>query len=117
MKKFSLFFFVTALLLQTGFSVQAADLANGKKLATDHACISCHGESFNTPIDPTYPKLSGQHYDYLVHALHAYRNGDKPLVGRQHAIMGAQAKLLKPAEINDIAAYISSLHGDLVLEK
>ncbi len=24
-------------------------------------CASCHGENFNKPIDPSYPKLAGQH--------------------------------------------------------
>jgi cytochrome c553 len=33
------------------------------------ACVSCHGENFAKPIDPSYPKIAGQHADYLyVHA-------------------------------------------------
>src|ERR1700712_1877365 len=28
-------------------------------------CASCHGANFSTPIDPTYPKIAGQHADYL----------------------------------------------------
>jgi cytochrome c553 len=111
--------FVAAVLVQAGLAStsQAADLENGKKLVTEKICVTCHGANLNTPIDPTYPKLAGQHADYLAHALHAYKIDDKPLVGRVHAIMGAQAKGLNDKEISDIAAYIASLPGNLVLEK
>src|SRR5690606_4658068 len=36
------------------------------------ACISCHGANFSKPIDPSYPKIGGQHADYLFVALKAY---------------------------------------------
>ena len=29
------------------------------------ACVSCHGDNFSNPNSPTYPKLAGQHADYL----------------------------------------------------
>ena len=28
-------------------------------------CASCHGANFGAPIDPSYPKIGGQHADYL----------------------------------------------------
>ena len=37
-----------------------ADIA---KLLAKANCESCHGKNFSTPIDPTYPKLAGQHAD------------------------------------------------------
>jgi cytochrome c553 len=27
-------------------------------------CVSCHGDNFSSPKDPTFPKLAGQHADY-----------------------------------------------------
>ena len=33
------------------------------------ACFSCHGTNFGKPIDPSYPKIAGQHADYLYVAL------------------------------------------------
>ncbi|MBI1889181.1 MAG: cytochrome c [Burkholderiales bacterium] len=87
----------------------------GKALA-QKACAACHGADFNTPIDPAYPKLAGQHQDYLEHALIAYKRGDGPN-GRNNAIMTAQATALKAQEIKDIAAYLHSLPGSLVLRK
>ena len=36
-------------------------------------CASCHGANLSKPIDPSYPKLAGQHADYLYVALKAYQ--------------------------------------------
>ena len=94
------------------------DAAAGKELATKkYACASCHGATFNNPIDPSYPKLAGQHYDYLVHALTAYQKSENPNLGRTNAIMGSQAKPLSKKEIDDISSYLSSLPTSLVLKK
>src|SRR5690606_21866110 len=29
------------------------------------ACFSCHGQGFSKPIDASYPKVAGQHADYV----------------------------------------------------
>jgi len=76
-------------------------------------CVSCHGSNFSAPIDPSYPKLAGQHADYLVAALKAYQTDHNPLVGRNNAIMMGMARPLTHPEINAIAAYLGSLPGDL----
>ncbi|HZG21845.1 MAG TPA: cytochrome c [Herbaspirillum sp.] len=95
----------------------AADVANGRALVEKYNCASCHGKDYNSPIDPGYPRLAGQHADYLKHALTAYRRGDSAMNGRNNAIMSAQAKPLTDRDINDIAAYLHSLPGSLVLRK
>ncbi|GAB3456708.1 cytochrome c [Massilia terrae] len=91
----------------------AGDKANGEALAKKFNCASCHGADFKTPIDPSYPKLAGQYPDYLVHALTAYKRGGKSW-GRNNPIMGGMAAPLSDKDMADIAAYISSLPGDLV---
>lgn len=95
----------------------AADTSAGKAALEKYGCASCHGADFNSPADPSYPKLAGQHEDYLRHALHAYQRGGKALNGRGNPIMGGMAKPLSPTEIDDIAAYLSELKGSLVLGK
>jgi len=95
----------------------AGDAQAGKLLVEKFACASCHGKDFNSPIDPSYPKLAGQHQDYLQRALIAYRRGDSAMNGRTNAIMSAQAKALSDKDIADIAAYLHGLPGSLVLEK
>ena len=89
----------------------------GKAAAEKYNCFSCHGKDYNTPIDPSYPKLAGQHEDYLVAAMTAYKRGADGANGRGNAIMGAQVKPLSSKDIKDIAAYLHSLPGPLVLRK
>jgi len=96
----------------------AGNVEKGRELATKkYACISCHGEGMNKPIDASYPKLAGQHADYIAQTLRAYQRSDNPTAGRNNAIMASQAKPLSLREINDIAAYIGSLRGDLVVRR
>ncbi len=98
-------------------ALAAGNIEAGKKAAEKYACFSCHGKDYNTPIDPVYPKLAGQHQDYLVTALTAYKRGADGANGRSNAIMGAQVKPLSRQDIQDIAAYLHSLPGSLVLRK
>lgn len=95
----------------------AGDIEAGKAAATKYNCAACHGADYNTPIDPSYPLLAGQHQDYLATALVAYKRGADGPNGRGNAIMAAQAKPLNQKEIQDIAAYLHSLPGKLVLKK
>ena len=76
-------------------------------------CASCHGENMNKPIDGSYPKLAGQHADYLFVALKAYKTENNASVGRGNAIMGGMAKPFTNAELKTLANYIGSMPGDL----
>jgi len=76
-------------------------------------CASCHGANFTTPIDPSYPKLAGQHGDYLYIALREYQTDKNALVGRNNAIMMGMARPFTPAEAKVLAAYFSSLPTEL----
>ena len=77
------------------------------------ACVSCHGDNFAKPIDPSYPKIAGQHADYLFVALKSYKVEKNANVGRGNAIMGGVAKQFTNAELKALANYISSIDGDL----
>jgi cytochrome c553 len=77
------------------------------------ACVSCHGANFAKPIDPSYPKIAGQHADYLFVALKAYKTDTNPSAGRSNGIMGAIAKQFSNSELKALAIYVSSLEGDL----
>ena len=82
-------------------------------LLTKGACASCHGANFSKPIDPSYPKIAGQHADFLAVALNAYAVQGNPNVGRGNAIMAGQVKQFKTAELKLLAGYIGSLPGEL----
>ena len=88
-------------------SVQVAELL--KK----GACVSCHGDNFAKPIDPSYPKIAGQHADYLYVALKAYTVEGNNVVGRSNGIMAGIAKQYKPAELKQIANYLGSIEGEM----
>ena len=76
-------------------------------------CASCHGENFSKPIDPTYPKLAGQHADYLYVALKAYQTDKNPQIGRNNAIMMGMARPFTRAEAKLLAGYFASLPTEL----
>ncbi len=89
------------------FAAQAADIEKGREKA-DQICAACHGKDGNTPIDPSYPKLGGQHRDYLERAMLDYRD-DR----RKNPIMAGQAKALSRDDIRNLAAYYAQLPGPL----
>jgi cytochrome c553 len=82
-------------------------------LLTKGACVSCHGANFAKPIDPSYPKIAGQHADYLTVALKAYKTENNAKVGRANGVMGGIAKQFSNAEMKELAKYVASLDGDL----
>lgn len=82
-------------------------------LLTKGACASCHGTDYNKPIDPSYPKIAGQHADYLYVALKSYKTDGNPALGRANGIMAGQVKNFTLAELKAMARHIGSLPGDL----
>lgn len=94
--------------------VKATDgSAKAMELVTKGACASCHGDSFSKPIDPSYPKIAGQHSDYLFVALKAYKTENNAQIGRNNAIMGGIAKQFSNAELKEMANYMGKLPGEL----
>ena len=77
------------------------------------ACVSCHGESFSKPIDPSYPKIAGQHKDFLFVALKSYKAENMSTWGRSNGVMGGIAKQFTNAELKTLSAYVGSLDSEL----
>jgi len=94
----------------------AADVKRGQALVTKYNCASCHGADYNKPIDPSYPKLGGQHAEYLSAALRAYKRGAGPN-GRVNPIMALQVQPLSHKDMDDIGAYLASLPSQLVIRR
>ena len=79
----------------------AGDAAAGKtKSAT---CAACHGANGISPND-MWPNLAGQKEGYLKAQLKAFRDGQ-----RNNPMMAPMAAPLSDADIDDLAAYYSSL--------
>ena len=85
-----------------GAAQAAGDPEAGKvKFAT---CAGCHAIPGHTNAYPNYhvPRLGGQHPDYILAALNAYRSGE-----RQHPTMQANAFTLSEQDLRDIAAFLA----------
>lgn len=97
------------LTVATAFFAASSAHAEGDKAAGRalvYTCAGCHGVPGYTNAYPQYPvpKIAGQNELYIVNALHGYQSGD-----RKHPTMGAQAQSLSGTDIQNIAAYLSSL--------
>jgi cytochrome c553 len=108
-------FYSTSGVVEGAAALGDAPAATGKaaELLAKGNCESCHGKSLSTPIDPSYPKIAGQHGDYLLVALKSYKAASNPQVGRSNAIMGGIAKQFSYAELKELANYLSSIPGEL----
>ena len=78
---------------------RGGDLAKGIA-----ACAGCHGP-VGVGIPVQYPRLAGQHADYLEAQLKAFRNGQ-----RANAAMKLVAIKMTDEEISAVSDYIVGLH-------
>ena len=79
----------------------AANSDAGKAKAAE-VCTACHGADGNS-VAPDFPKLAGQHRDYLAKALRDYKSGQ-----RKNAIMTGFAAALSKDDIENLAAYYAA---------
>lgn len=90
--------------MATPLLASAGDIEAGK--AESAPCARCHGVTgiSNASI---YPNLKGQHEAYLISSLKAYRASQRQ--GGMSSIMTSQAESLNNTDIENLAAYYSSL--------
>jgi len=100
---------------KTDAAVPAPAAADAKvaALLQKGACVSCHGDNFSKPVDPGYPKIAGQHKDYLFVALKSYKTENQATWGRSNGVMGGIAKQFSNAELKALANYVGSQQGEL----
>jgi cytochrome c553 len=68
------------------------------------ACAGCHGD--RAQGQGTFPRLAGQHADYVVKQLRVFqRSDDRP----EGSIMKTVAHALSPDDVSNVAAYVQSL--------
>ena len=82
--------------------VQAAGNAEAGKTKSA-ACAACHGPDGNSPINPVWPKLAGQHPGYIEKQLSDFKSGN-----RKDPTMSGMAAPLSEEDMADLAAYFSS---------
>ncbi|CAK1719473.1 c-type cytochrome [Vibrio crassostreae] len=72
------------------------------------ACIACHGPRGNGTELSGFPKISGQHADYIKAQLEKFRDGSRN--NDMNAMMRDVAKKLTDAEIDTLSKYVGGLH-------
>lgn len=75
------------------------DANAGKTIAA--VCSGCHGEK-GMSVNPVWPNLAGQHSDFLVDSLKAFKSG-----ARKNDLMSPMAAGLNEIDIRNVAAYFS----------
>jgi len=95
MKKYCLTF-ISLLILVSNYSY-AGDPARGKSLS--QTCAACHNADGNS-INPVWPKIAGQHAEYLDKQLNDFKDGK-----RINAQMAAMVASLGKEDMTDLAAY------------
>ncbi len=82
----------------SGTAMAAGDAAAGKARAA--ACAGCHGPDGNSAA-PNFPKLAGQHANYIVKQLKDFKQGKT----RKDPVMQGQAAGLSEQDMANIAAF------------
>lgn len=104
MKTIAITLCASVLVVSTAPVQAAGDPSAGQSKTS--MCAGCHGiPGWRTAYPHVYsvPKLGGQHADYIVAALKAYKNGE-----RNHPSMVSIASSLSEQDMEDIAAYYAS---------
>lgn len=65
-------------------------------------CMACHGADGNS-VNPIWPNLAGQHAQYIVAQLKAYKSG-----ARENASMAPMAAGLEEADMEEIGAFYAA---------
>jgi cytochrome c553 len=102
MKK-PLFIAVGAILMVSAEYGKAADLAAGEQRYRVN-CVNCHGREGKGMA--SFPSIAGRDAEYIEDRLTTYRA--REMVGPNSAIMMSLAGDLSDAEIENLAAYIST---------
>ncbi len=92
-----------AVLAFSGVAQAAGDVEAGQ--AKSAICVACHGPGGNS-TNPVWPKLAGQHPEYIKKQLHDFKVAEKP--DRTDTLMTTQAMLLNDQDIENVAAYFST---------
>jgi cytochrome c553 len=90
-------------LISFGAAANAGDAGAGQ--AAFATCVGCHGAAGEGGVGP---KLAGQSAEAIKEKLHKYKNGEQ--VGPMTSMMAPMAAGLSDADIDNIAAYVATLH-------
>ncbi|AJC15217.1 c-type cytochrome [Pandoraea sputorum] len=82
------------------------DLARGQAIATQ-VCAACHAADGNSP-GGAYPKLAGQHAEYLYKQLVDFKAQPGKTPARNNPIMAGMVAALNEQDMRNVSAYFAS---------
>jgi cytochrome c553 len=92
---------ITTLSFCVGPAYAAGNPDEGKNKSA--ICAGCHGADGNSPINPLWPKIAGQHPQYIEKQIKDFKAGN-----RTDPTMAPMAMPLSDQDIADLAAYFSN---------
>lgn len=96
-------FLTLGLIVFASSAYAGGNIEAGKRKS--QSCAACHGADGNSS-SPEFPRLAGQHADYMAKALRDYKTG-----ARKDPIMAGFAAPLTDQDREDLAAYFASQNG------
>jgi cytochrome c553 len=109
MKQLTKIIFSVMLITLPASVLALGNIEAGKEKST--ACAACHGAD-GVSASAMFPTIAGQHADYMLHTLKAYKSGQ-----RDNPIMKASVAALSEEDMADLAAYFASQTGLSTLKK
>ena len=101
----------TAIALAQGPLASASEAIDAGRIKADQVCANCHGldgQAASGGNSALSPRLTAQSKEYLVARLQAYRSGSL-----EHAQMSLVARMISEQDIENVAAWYSSLEIEL----
>ncbi|MCG7981288.1 MAG: cytochrome c4 [Candidatus Thiodiazotropha lotti] len=90
-----------ALSFSVGLVQAAGNAEDGKNKSA--VCAGCHGAEGNSPLNPVWPKIAGQHPAYIEKQIKDFKANK-----RSDPMMSPMAAPLSDQDIADLAAFYSS---------
>ena len=94
--------------IPAAFAAPPGDPVAGREKADAERCLECHGvpgegQGFSNGTEGKFPRLGGQHPDYILKQLQDFRSGK-----RKSEFMRMIASSVSDADLADIAAYFAA---------
>ena len=102
---------IAAIALAQGPGASASETVAAGRIKADQVCANCHGldgQATSGGNSAMSPSLTAQSKEYLVSRLQAYRSGSL-----EHAQMSLVARMISEQDIENVAAWYSSLEIEL----
>lgn len=80
----------------------------GNTLTGTPSCMGCHSPAAAGNVPAGFPRLSGQHPEYIIDQMNKFRSGER--TNDRNGIMQDVSKRMTDEEIEAIAHYVSGLY-------